>query len=174
MSKGALALRRKAHQTVRKITESLETGQFNTPVASLMELSNALADLKAEPEDEDPGDSFAVSEAVRFLILMLAPYAPHTAEELWESVTGSTVGIVESGGRFPVADEEVAKESEVEIAVQVNGKLRSKVQASAGADNETLEELARADGKIMDHTNGKEIIKVIVVPNRLVNIVVKG
>ncbi|NNE65914.1 MAG: leucine--tRNA ligase [Pyrinomonadaceae bacterium] len=174
LSKEAVALRRKAHQTAAKITESFESGQFNTPVASLMELSNALGDFKVETENASEGDRFAVSEAVRFLIIMLAPYSPHTAEELWEAVTNSETGIVESGGRFPVFDEEVAEESEIEIAVQVNGKLRSKVMAPAGADNQTLENLARADGKIADHTNGKEVIKVIVVPNRLVNIVVKG
>ena len=100
----AKKLRQKTHQTIQRITENFETGQFNTPVAALMELSNAMYDFKVEPENADEGDLFAVGEACESLILMLTPYAPHIAEELWEAITGSDAGILESNARFPIAE----------------------------------------------------------------------
>ncbi len=166
-------LRRKTHQTIQRITENFESGQFNTPVAALMELSNAMYDLKVEPKTATEGDLYAVREACKSLTLMLTPYAPHVAEELWEAIMGNETGILESDARFPVSDEEVAKEDEVEIAVQVNGKLRARVKAVAEVTKDELEQLALADGKIQEYTNGKEIVKIIVVPGRLVNIVVR-
>ncbi|MGI8669257.1 MAG: class I tRNA ligase family protein, partial [Aridibacter sp.] len=173
-SEDAKKLRQKTHQTIQRITENFESGQFNTPVAALMELSNAMYDFKVEPEDASEGDLLAVREACECLILMLTPYAPHVAEELWEEVSGSDVGILESNARFPVADENIAKEDEVEIAVQVNGKLRSRINISADASKDDLEKAALNDVRIREYTNEKEIIKIIVVPNRLVNVVVKG
>ncbi len=169
----AKSLRQKTHQTIRRITENFESGQFNTPVAALMELSNAMYDFKVEPKDATDGDLFAVREACESLILMLTPYAPHVAEELWEAITTRDLGILESDARFPIADESVAKEDEVEIVVQVNGKVRSRVKVSSDASKDVLEKTALADGKIQEYTNGKEILKVIVVPNRLVNVVVR-
>ena len=173
ISKDAKGLRQKTHQTIQRITENFESGQFNTPVAALMELSNAMNDFKVEPENASEGDLVAVREACESLILMLTPYAPHVAEELWEIITGSDVGILESGARFPSADEEIAKADEIEIAVQINGKLRARVQTSPDSSKEELEKLALADGKVREYTMGKQIVKVIVVPNRLVNIVVE-
>ncbi len=172
-SKDARDLQRKNHQTIQRITENFESGQFNTPVAALMELSNALYDFKIQPNEATDADLFAVKEAVKNLILMLAPYAPHTAEELWEVVTGNANGILASGASFPIADEELAKEDELEIAVQVNGKLRSRVFAPPEASKDDLEKLALEDAKVKENTDGKEIVKIIVVPKRLVNIVVK-
>ena len=139
-----------------------------------MELSNAMYDFKVEPKNAENGDLFAVREACESLILMLAPYAPHVAEELWEAITGRDNGILESHARFPLADEDVAKESEIEIAVQVNGKLRSRIQVDAESTKDELEKAALADERIKEYTDGKEIVKVIVVPNRLVNVVIKG
>ncbi len=173
-SDDAKKLRQKTHQTIQRITENFESGQFNTPVAALMELSNAMYDFKVEPENASDGDLFAVREACESLILMLAPYAPHVAEELWEAITGRDLGILESDARFPIADEDVAKEDEIEIVVQVNGKVRSRVKVSSDASKDDLERAALADGKIQNYTDGKEIVKVIVVPGRLVNVVVKG
>lgn len=172
-SDSAKKLRQKTHQTIQRITENFESGQFNTPVAALMELSNAMYDFKVEPKDADESDLFAVREACQSLTLMLTPYAPHAAEELWEAITGSGAGILESAARFPVADEEVAKEDELEIAVQINGKLRARVKVAAEATKDELEKLGLADGKIREYTSGKEIVKIIVVPGRLVNIVLK-
>jgi len=169
----ARKLRQKTHQTIKRIEDSFESLQFNTPVAALMELSNALYDFKVEPENATDSDIFAVREGVESLILMLTPFAPHTAEELYSVLVGSDEGILANGAQFPEFRAELAKADEIEIPVQVNGKLRSRVLASPEASNDDLEKLALADEKIAEHTNGKQIVKVIVVPKRLVNIVVK-
>jgi leucyl-tRNA synthetase len=173
-SDDAKKLRQKTHQTIKKITANFESGQFNTPVAALMELSNGLYEFKVEPADASGADLFAVTEAVKSLVLLLTPYAPHTAEELWEHVTGEDKGILSSDEEFPVADETIAMADELEIAVQVNGKLRARVYAAADASNEELEKMALADEKVTEYTSGKAIVKVIVAPKRLVNIVIKG
>jgi leucyl-tRNA synthetase len=167
-------LRQKTHQTIKRITENFESYQFNTPVAALMELSNSLGDFKVEPNEASEDDLFVVKEALQSLILMLAPYAPHISEELWEILTGSEKGILASGVRFPVVDENLAKADEIEIPIQVNGKLRSRILVSPETSKEDLEARALDDAKIKEHTDGKQIVKIIVVPNRLVNIVVKG
>jgi leucyl-tRNA synthetase len=166
-------LRQKTHQTIRRVTDSFESLQLNTPVAALMELSNAMGDYKAEPENVDEWDQFAIREAVQSLVLMLAPYTPHFAEEIWEVVSGSPAGILSSKVRFPAADERYLKADQLEIPVQINGKLRSRVSAPPDSPREQLEALALADGKTIEYTTGKTIVKIVVVPNRLVNIVVK-
>jgi leucyl-tRNA synthetase len=167
-------LRRKTHQTIKRVTENLESLQFNTPIAALMELLNAVYDFKVEPESAAPDELFAVSEAITSLVIMLAPFAPHTAEELYSQIVGNEKGILANGVRFPEYNEELAKAEEIEIPVQINGKLRSKVKASANASDDELKNLALADAKIKEYLNGKEIVRVIIVPKRLVNIVIKG
>nr|MBA3785943.1 class I tRNA ligase family protein [Acidobacteriota bacterium] len=166
-------LRQKTHQTIKRIRENFESYQFNTPVAALMELSNALGDFKVAPEKASDDELFAVNEALQSLILMLAPYAPHFAEEMWENLTDSERGILQSDARFPVADENLAKADEIEIPIQVNGKLRSRVLVSPETSQADLEAMALADVKIKEYTDDKQIVKIIVVPSRLVNIVVK-
>jgi leucyl-tRNA synthetase len=166
-------LRQKTHQTIKRITGNFESYQFNTPVAALMELSNALGDFKVEPDEASDDELFAVNEALQSLILMLAPYAPHFAEEMWENLTDNEQGILQSGARFPVADENLAKADEIEIPIQVNGKLRSRVLISPETSQAALEAMALANAKIKEYIDGKQIVKIIVVPNRLVNIVVK-
>jgi len=104
---------------------------------------------------------------------MLAPFAPHTAEELYEQITGETGGIASSGVLFPEYRPEIAAADEIEIAVQVNGKLRSRIMAAPEAANSELEQMALADAKVKEFTDGKSIVKVVVVPKRLVNVVVK-
>ena len=172
-STDARKLRQKTHQTIKRITGNFESYQFNTPVAALMELSNALGDFKVEPEEASDDELFAVNEALQSLILMLAPYAPHFAEEMWENLTDSEQGILQSGARFPVADENLAKADEIEIPIQVNGKLRSRVMILPETSQADLEAMALANAKIKEYIDGKQIVKIIVVPNRLVNIVVK-
>ena len=170
----ARKLRQKTHQTIKRVTENFESHQFNTPVAALMELSNALGDFKVEPGAANQDELFAVTEALQSLILMLAPYAPHVAEELWEVLTNSEQGMLSSGARFPAVDEDLAKADEIEIPIQVNGKLRSRMLVAPETAQSELEAMALADQKIREHTEGKQIVKIIVVPNRLVNVVVKG
>lgn len=174
ISPAAKKLRQKTHQTIRRIDQSLDTLQFNTPVAALMELANDLYDLKVEPETATPAEVAAVREAVTGLLLMLAPFAPHITEEMYAAVVGNENGILGNDARFPVFDEEAAKAEEIEIAVQVNGKLRSRIFASPDADNDELERMAKEDEKVKEYTEGKEVLKIVVVPKRLVNIVVKG
>jgi leucyl-tRNA synthetase len=174
LTENARKLRQKTHQTIKRITENFESYQFNTPVAALMELSNALGDFKLEPDEASEDDLFAVKEALESLILMLTPYAPHVSEELWEVLTGSPKGILASRARFPVADENLAKAERIEIPIQVNGKLRSRILTAPETSKENLEAMALADAKIREYTDGKEIVKVIVVPNRLVNVVIKS
>jgi leucyl-tRNA synthetase len=170
----ARKLRQKTHQTIKRITENFESLQFNTPVAALMELSNAIHDFKVEPETASEADIFVLREAATGLILMLAPFAPHSAEELYAQIIGNENGILANEASFPEYRAELASADEIEIPVQVNGKLRSRVLAAPDAANEELEKMALADAKIQEYTNGKQILKVIVVPKRLVNIVIKG
>ncbi len=141
-----------------------------TPVAALMELANSIADTDVE----DSSSHYAVKEALTALVLMLTPFAPHTAEELYSVITRREEGMLATGALFPEYSEELAKADEVEIPVQVNGKLRSRIFAPAEAGNDVLQELALRDEKIREFVEGKEVVKVVVVPGRLVNFVVKG
>jgi leucyl-tRNA synthetase len=171
-SVGARALRRKTHQTIARITADFEVLHFNTSVAALMELSNALGDFNVEPSTASISDAYAVREALESLILMLAPYTPHFAEEVWEAL-GHTGGLLGGGARWPILIDELARKDEIEIPVQVNGKLRGRVIASPEASQEVLQEMALADPRVQSFTDGHQIVKVIVVPKRLVNIVVR-
>jgi leucyl-tRNA synthetase len=172
-SLGARKLRQKTHQTIRRVEENLESLQFNTPVAALMELSNAIGDLQVEPAAATESEVFAVREAIESLALMLAPFAPHTAEEIYSVVTGNENGIVAGDARFPEYNSEFAKADEIEIPVQVNGKLRAKLLVSPEIGDDELREAAKSDEKVREYTAGKEIVKIVVVPRRLVSIVLK-
>lgn len=167
-------LRQKTHQTIKRVGDSFDSLQFNTPVAALMELSNAIYDHDVEPENASEGDRLAVREALTSLTIMLTPFAPHTAEELFAAIIGNEDGLIANQARFPAYQEELAKANEIEIPVQINGKLRSRVLASPETPNDELQKMAFADEKIREYTDGKEILKVVVVPKRLVNIVVKN
>jgi leucyl-tRNA synthetase len=139
-----------------------------------MELCNAIYESKIEPETATPAEAYAVNEAARALTLMLTPFAPHVAEELFANIVGNDDGILANDAGFPEYVEDLARADEIEIAVQVNGKLRSRIFASPDAANSDLESMALADPKVHEHIAGREIAKVIVVPKRLVNIVVRG
>ncbi|MGB2913425.1 MAG: leucine--tRNA ligase [Pyrinomonadaceae bacterium] len=167
-------LRQKTHQTIKRVTDSFEALQFNTPVAALMELSNAVGDIGVDPTNATESDLFAVREALTSLVLMLTPFAPHTAEELYAVLIDNEDGIIANGACFPEYSEDLAKADEIEIPVQINGKLRSRILAAPGTSDEELQRMAFADEKTREFTDGKEVVKVIVVPNRLINIVVKG
>ncbi|MGD9146531.1 MAG: class I tRNA ligase family protein, partial [Anaerolineae bacterium] len=159
-------LRRKVHQAIRKGTEDMETFSFNTYVANLMELNNAM--LKAK--DTAVYGTEAWDEAVEALLLMLAPACPHIAEELWAE-TGRPYSIHLQA--WPAWDEAVAAEEMITLIVQVNGRVRDRVEVPVGVDEETARSLALKTEGAKRHTEGKQILKVIVVPGRLVNIVAK-
>src|SRR5205085_7153075 len=167
-------LRRRVHQIIRTITENFEQRlHLNTCISSLMELTNEIYafDQAVDQNGEVGASDIAVArEAFAALIRMLAPFAPHISEELWECF-----GHAESLARavWPQFNTELAREEEIEVAVQVNGKLRSRVFTSAEASDDELRNAALADEKVMAATSGKDVIKVIVIPRKLVNVVVK-
>jgi leucyl-tRNA synthetase len=170
-SPAARDLRRKTHQTIARITDDFEKLDLNTNVSALMELSNALGEFEAEPETASVTDVVAAREAIEALVIMLAPFAPHIAEEMWEGL-GHADGLLKSA-KWPVADPELARREALEIPVQVNGKLRSRVVVSPDTTEADLRAIALADAKVRSLIDGNEIVKVIVVPQRLVNVVVK-
>ncbi|HKQ06042.1 MAG TPA: leucine--tRNA ligase [Blastocatellia bacterium] len=167
-------LRRRVHQIVRAITENFEERlHLNTCISSLMEMTNAVYafDQAVEKNGEATAADIAVArEAFEALIRMLAPFAPHISEELWESY-----GHAESlaYARWPEFDAELAREEEIEVAVQVNGKLRSRLFTSAEASDDDLRQAALADEKVTAAMADKTVVKVIVIPRKLVNVVVK-
>ncbi|HEX8138666.1 MAG TPA: leucine--tRNA ligase [Pyrinomonadaceae bacterium] len=169
----ARALRRKTHQTIVRITNDFDELHFNTSVAALMELSNALGEFNAEPARASEADTYAVREALEALVVMLAPFAPHASEEMWEGL-GHEGGLLGGdGARWPRANEDLARKEELEIPVQVNGRLRSRIRATPDTPEEELRRAALTDERVRSFTDGREVVKVIVVPQRLVNIVVK-
>ncbi len=166
----SLKLLRKLHQTIAKITLDFEgRWHFNTCVAAIMELVNEIqaADAQLAAGDVPPP---MVLELLRTLALLLAPFSPHLAAELWESL-GEQSSVLRAP--WPVSDPELAREDELEVPVQINGKLMTVVRVSADADAKALEAAALADEKIQSRIAGKTVVKVIVVPRKLVNLVVK-
>jgi leucyl-tRNA synthetase len=156
---------RKLHQTVKKITEDFETRwHFNTCIASIMELVNVLY------AEEANISAAAIVEILEKLALMLAPFAPYLSQEMWEEL-GKEGPVFRQ--TWPTFDPELAKEDEAEIVVQVNGKLRARIAAAFGTAKEELEARARADEKVAAMLAGKQVVKTIVVPDKLVNFVVK-
>jgi leucyl-tRNA synthetase len=156
---------RKLHQTVKKISEDFETRwHFNTCIASIMELVNVLY------AEESNISASAIAEILEKLALLLAPFAPYLSQEIWEEL-GNEGPVFRQP--WPSFDAELAKEDEAEIVVQVNGKLRGRIFAPFGTPKAELESQALADDKVKGFLDGKQVVKVIVVPDKLVNIVVK-
>ncbi|MEE9524498.1 MAG: leucine--tRNA ligase, partial [Thermodesulfovibrionales bacterium] len=157
---------RKTHQTIRKVTNDIERAfHFNTAIASMMELLNEVYSFKARSDNDYAVLGFTLNN----LILLIAPFSPHIAEELWEAM-GNKPSVFYKP--WPVWDEEFAKASEIELVVQVNGKVRSKIMVPAGLQDDTIKETALGDQKVKDFIGGKKTRKVIVVKGKLVNIVI--
>jgi leucyl-tRNA synthetase len=157
-------LRRKIHQSILAVTRDLEAFQFNTVISSLMELTNAMVSAKAE----GLGGTTAYTEGEEILLKLLAPVAPHLAEELWQR-QGRAYSIHTQA--WPIADEEAAAEDEITLVVQVNGKVRDKISAPADIDEAAARTRALASEAVQRHLEGREPRKVIFVPGRLVNLV---
>jgi leucyl-tRNA synthetase len=172
---GERALRRKTHDTIRRVTQDIDhRKQFNTAVSAMMELVNELQAFSGPAESRSHGAdqtrrAAVAKEALEALIVMLSPFAPHTAEELW-ALFGHTEGLAYA--RWPVFDAEVAKAEEVVIPVQVNGKVRGRVTVSPEASDEELQALALADPGVRAHTTGRTVKKVVIAKGRLVSVVV--
>ena len=164
------ALLRKLHQTIAKITLDFSgRWHFNTSIASIMILVNEISASEAAM-DAGQVPAAVIDEVFRSLVLMLAPFAPFLSAELWEVLGGE--GAVFRAG-WPLADMELARENEIEIPVQANGKLVCVVKVPAGSDEATIRAAALAEPKVVARTEGKTVAKVIVVPGKLVNLVVK-
>jgi leucyl-tRNA synthetase len=166
----SLKLLRKLHQTIAKITLDFEgRWHFNTCVAAIMELVNEIQAADAQLAAGEVSASVML-ELLRSLTLLLAPLAPYLAAELWEQLGEEGAAL---RAPWPESDPELAKEDELEIPVQINGKLVTVVRVAADADAKTIETAALADEKMQSRTAGKTVAKVIVVPGKLVNLVVK-
>jgi leucyl-tRNA synthetase len=174
----AQALRRATHQTIRRVTADLDKPfQFNTAIAALMEFYNAIADwlstsaesAKSDGQTGDGEEQVALAEALRTLLILLGPFAPHIAEELWQRLGHAKSIFAE---HWPEADPRWLKEELVTIILQINGKLRSQLQVPPELDEREVETRALADPKLQPWIDGKTIRKRIYVPGRLLNLVV--
>ncbi len=170
LSKEEQHVRRILHLTIKKVTEDVgERFTFNTAISAIMELVNAMYVLKDQNVAVQP--AFA-RELVAALVRLLAPFAPHITEELWHDIAGSEAGSVHKES-WPAFDPEAVKLDEVEIVLQVNGKVRDKIVVPVGLDNKALQDKAMEQQKVQELVAGKQVVKVICVPQKLVNIVVK-
>ncbi|MFN7998595.1 MAG: leucine--tRNA ligase [Bryobacteraceae bacterium] len=159
-------VRRKLHQTIKKITEDFESRwHFNTSIAGIMELVNELYG------EDSRLSGAALTEVLEKLTLLLGPFAPYLAQEIWDELGHEGPVFRHS---WPEYDPELAKEDLAEIPVQVNGKLRTRIRAAFGSSDDAVKALALEDPKVRQFVDGKQVVKIIVVPDKLVNIVVKG
>jgi leucyl-tRNA synthetase len=166
-SKRVATLRRATHQTIRKVTEDLDQNfQFNTAIAALMELYNTITEWGREGDAARDPD--AMDEAIRTLVILICPFAPHIAEELWKRL-GRADGVFRQP--WPKWNEAYLKTDEVTVVIQINGKLRSQIRVPADLEDEAVRNRALTDGKIMDWMKGQSPKKVIYVKGKLVNIV---
>ncbi len=156
------------HFTIRKVTEDIDRFAFNTAIAAIMEFTNAL--YKVIEESPDAFNTFEGHEAIRVLVLLLAPFAPFIAEELWEEL-GGEYSVHERP--WPEFDQELARAERITLVVQVNGKVRERIEADAGISGEEMEDLAMASARIRGLIEGREVARVITVPGKLVNIVIR-
>ncbi|MFN3728586.1 MAG: leucine--tRNA ligase [Fimbriimonadaceae bacterium] len=164
-------LRRATHQTIKKVTEDIDRFSFNTYIAALMTYLNTLNDAMRDMPSSPPTiQRLALSEAFDALIITLSPAAPHTADEVWEQM--GNFGFIYHEA-WPHFDPLLAKEDMVEIAVQVNGKLRDTLSAPADIAEEFLKQAALNSERVQAHINGRPILRTVVVPKRLVNFVIE-
>ncbi len=162
-------LRRVLHGSIKKVANDIETRfNFNTAISTLMELVNALYAYKEAKAEPNAG---LIYEAISDLIKMLSPFVPHITEELWRGAIDAASSVHDQS--WPAYDEEALKVDNVEIVLQVNGKVRGRLTVPAAATKEELEQIALADANVQAHIGGATVRKVICVPGRLVNIVAK-
>jgi leucyl-tRNA synthetase len=166
-SKEKILLRR-AHQTLKRVTNDFEVRwHFNTSVALIMELVN---ELQAQEPLEEGASPAVMKKILQMLALMLAPLAPHLAEELWEML-GNSGGLAKV--KWPPYRAELAKEEQFEVVIQINGRLRGKILVEDGLGEDELAERALADPRIAQLVSGKHVAKTVVVPRKLVNLVLQ-
>ena len=168
-------IQKKLHQTVKKVTDSIEDDfHFNTAIAAIMELLNDMTTYKQNVIDKNDISSESKKvwhEVLEKVILLIAPFAPHVADELWSDLGNTTLTFEQE---WPTFDEKLTVENNFNLVLQVNGKVRDMLPAQIGISKDDAEKLAFSSEKVQKFVDGKEVIKVIVVPNKLVNIVIKG
>ena len=168
-------IQKKLHQTVKKVTDSIEDDfHFNTAIAAIMELLNDMTTYKQNVIDKNDISSESKKvwhEVLEKVILLIAPFAPHVADELWSDLGNTTLTFEEE---WPTFDEKLTVENNFNLVLQVNGKVRDMLPAQIGISKDDAEKLAFSSEKVQKFIDGKEVVKVIAVPNKLVNIVVKG
>ena len=162
-------LNRILHNSIKGATIDIERFHFNTAISRLMELTNELYRYTSEKPQEEQNATL-LKKVIEKLLLMLAPFAPHLAEELWEK-TSHDFSIFDN--RWPEFDPSVLKEDQINYVIQINGKLRDKLEVPRGMPQKEIEHQALEAGKIPKYIEGKEVIKIIFVPNKLVNVVVR-
>jgi leucyl-tRNA synthetase len=155
-------LRRVLHRTIDKVGRDMASLEYNTAIAALMELNNALTKVVQE-------QGSAPREVIHAMVLMLSPLTPHVAEELWAQL--GEAGVL-AFTQFPAADSALLVDDTVEIPVQVNGKVRARISVASDATRDEIEAAARADAKIAELLAGATVRKVVVVPGRMVNFVI--
>ena len=165
------ALRQATHRAIKKVTDDVEKRfQFNTAISAIMELMNELQRFLADGGDHTPQERAAAAEAVRTVIILLSPFAPHLAEELWEAL-GEPYSIALQ--EWPVYDPKLTVSGTVEIVVQINGKVRARFDAAPDTSREELEEAALQIPRVREYMEGTELVKLVVVPGKLVSLVVR-
>lgn len=163
-------LRLAVHTTIKKVTADCERFSFNTAISSVMEMVNALYVYKEKVNKENYNKS-VITEALESLVILLCPFVPHITSELWE-LLGKETDLTNEN--WPQYDENALVVDEIEIVLQINGKIRDKLKINPDMSPDEMKELALESGKIQELIDGKEIVKCIAVPKKLINIVVKG
>jgi leucyl-tRNA synthetase len=166
--------RRQIHETIQRVTDDIERDfGFNTAISAIMELVNALYAFEATSTDAVPGAERAVllREAAETVILLLGPFCPHIAEELW-----ARLGYRESvfTRRWPTADPDALRKQEVTVIVQVDGRVRGRLRVDVDLAEDRVRQLALGDERVRSWVASRRVEKVVVVPNRLVNIVTRA
>ncbi|MBI1977024.1 MAG: class I tRNA ligase family protein, partial [Candidatus Omnitrophica bacterium] len=164
-------LRRKTHQTIQRVTDDIEQEfHFNTAISAMMELVNAIY----EAVEKEKPESSIIREAVETVVILLHPFVPHISEEMWQRLNvGAHCNVPLLKQPWPKYDPVIAKEEEISLVIQVNGKVRSRLEVSAGLDQEEIKKRVLQDSRVQERLAGNTVKKIIVVPNRLVNIVIE-
>ena len=167
----ARELHRATHETIEKFTRDLEGDfHFNTAIAASMELVNEIYRHEAALRQAQGAAQAVLAEALRTVVVLLSPIVPHVCEELWSRM-GNAESILRAS--WPVADPAALVRETIELVVQVNGKVRARVSVAADASEETVKAAVFADERVKHHIKDKQVLKTVIVPGRLVNIVVK-
>jgi leucyl-tRNA synthetase len=165
----ARSIRRLSHKTIKKVSDDISLRfHFNTAIAAIMEMTNELGRITLEEAQNSPDMTAAVHEAIRTVVVLLSPFVPHIAEELWEALGGNP-GMVRLP--WPSYDPDLLVEEQMLVVVQVNGKKRAEITVQADASEQEIKQAALAESNVQRFLEGKTIRKTILVPNKLVNIV---